>query len=109
MLLRHGCEGGARSVSTAAVKYYAPLFTDALKDSEGRSGDFQRWLRGLSYFLSANTWFSRNVSLDRIQKNIAYFMRTKRYSIPGNPVHRKVIHPEGVWDFVEPERIHIVS
>ncbi|KAJ6571458.1 isoprenoid synthase domain-containing protein [Mycena capillaripes] len=101
-VLEHGNEGEV-FVSATAVKEFirqkiADLevrlhgcLEDALKDSEGRSDDFRRYLLALQYIQSGNTWWSQH---------------TKRYNIPGHPVPRKVIHLEDVGDFVEPEPTH---
>ncbi|KAJ6553011.1 isoprenoid synthase domain-containing protein [Mycena capillaripes] len=102
IFLRLGDEGDVFASATAAKdhvrqkiadiegRFYHQL-EDTLKDSEGRSDDFRRWLRALPYVVSGNTWWGQ---------------LTTRYNIPGHPVRRKVIHLEHIGDFVEPEPIH---
>jgi hypothetical protein len=120
MLLEHG-NGGDGFASAAAVKHHVrqkiadidaqlhDRLEDALKDDQGRSDDYRRWLLALSYIVGGNTWWSQQVSSDSIQQNPAHPKKTKRYNIPGKPVPRKVIHLEDIGDFFEPEPIHDVA
>ncbi|KAJ7930822.1 isoprenoid synthase domain-containing protein [Mycena leptocephala] len=104
ILLEHGSEGDGFA-SAAAVKKYVgqevanieAQLHDCLEDalnSEGQSDDHRKWLQALPYIVSGNVWFSQH---------------TKRYNLPGNAVPRRVLHFEGVGDFVEPEPIHVLA
>jgi len=104
ILLEHGSEGDGFASAAAVKKYVSQEVAnieaqlhDCLEDalnSEGQSDDYCKWLQALPYIVSGNVWFSQH---------------TKRYNLPGNAVPRRVIHLEGVGDFVEPEPIHVLA